>query len=291
MKILLCGASGFVGRHLEAALRNAGHEVIRGVRRPQRASDIAIDYVNDTHSDVWLPRLAGIEAVINAVGVLRDSPAQPMAKLLDATPRALFAAASQSGVKRIVQISALGVGTGIPVPYMQTRQAADEFLQTLDLDWAILRPSLIFGLDGASTVMFLRLSRMPLLLLPYSGQQLVQPVHIDDVAAAVVRLLAPDIGRPPLRRIIECVTPETVTLAELIASYAAQLGKRPPHIYAMPGLMLKAMAWLGDRVRSLPLGSDTLTMLKSARVGHAEHFAALLGRQPRSYREFLHEAH
>ncbi len=291
MKILLCGASGFVGRHLETALRNAGHDIVRGMRHPKRPGDIAVDYRLDTDAATWLPRLAGIEAVINAVGVLRDSADQPMAKLLDATPRALFAAAAQAGVKRIVQISALGVGTGIPVPYMQTRETADAFLQTLDVDWAILRPSLIYGEDGASTRMFLKLARQPFVLLPYGGAQTVQPVHIDDIAAAVVRLLHPATGSPPLRSVIECVSAESVPLAALISSYAMQQGRRAPIIRAMPRMMLKAMASRGDRIRSLPLGSDTLAMLESGYVGKGTEFATLLGHAPRSYREFLHDAH
>lgn len=289
MNILLCGASGFVGRHLEAALLNAGHKVIRGVRRPHRPDDIAVDYRNDVDVATWLPRLAGIDAVVNAVGVLRDSKAQPMARLHDTVPRALFAAAAQRGIKRIVQISALGAGQGIDTPYMQTKQAADDFLQTLDLDWAILRPSLIYGEDGASTRMFMLLSHMPLLMLPEGGRQIVQPVHIDDVAQVVATLLAPATARPPLRRIIECVGAEDVTLASLIASYRTQRGGRAPWVLAVPGLMLKAMAWLGDRIPSLPVGSDTLTMLASGSKGNAEQFTQLLGRAPRSYREFLRE--
>ena len=166
MKILLCGASGFVGRHLEKALLEAGHQVTRGVRQPRNTNDVAIDYRNDTEISTWIPRLSGIEAVVNAVGVLRDSKAQPMAKLHDAVPRALFAAAAQSGLTRIVQISALGVGTGIPTAYMQTKQRADDFLQTLNVDWAILRPSLIYGKDGASTRMFMLLAQLPMMMLP-----------------------------------------------------------------------------------------------------------------------------
>lgn len=286
MKILLCGASGFVGRHLEAALLGAGHEVSRGVRKPRNSNDIAIDYRNDTDAQTWLPRLAGIDAVINAIGVLRDSPAQPMALLHDAAPRALFAAAAQRGVKRIVQISALGAGTGINVPYMQTKQAADDFLQTLNVDWAILRPSLIYGADGASTRMFTLLSHMPLLMLPGGGKQMVQPVHIDDIAQAVVKLLEP--ATPPLRGIVECVGAESVTLAGLIASYRTQRGGKPPMILAVPGLMLKSMAWLGDHIPAMPVGSDTLAMLKAGSMGDAGQFSKLLGHSPRSYRDFLH---
>lgn len=289
MNILLCGASGFVGRHLEAALLNAGHKVIRGVRRPHRPDDIAVDYRNDVDVATWLPRLADIDAVVNAIGVLRDSPAQPMSRLHDAAPRALFAAASQRGIQRIVQISALGAGQGIATPYMQTKQAADDFLQTLDLDWAIQRPSLIYGKDGASTRMFMLLSHMPLLMLPDGGRQIVQPVHIDDVAQAVANLLAPTTASPPLRRIIECVGAEDVTLAGLISSYRTQRGGGAPWVLAVPGLMLRAVAWLGDRIPAMPVGTDTLTMLASGSTGNAEQFTQLLGHVPRSYREFLRE--
>lgn len=287
MNILLCGASGFVGSHLETALRGAGHKVRHGVRHPRSTDDVAIDYCNDNDIATWLPRLAGIDAVVNAVGVLRDSKAQPMTQLHDAVPRALFAAAAQCGIKRIVQISALGAGSGINTAYMQTKQAADDFLQTLDMDWAILRPSLIYGKDGASTRMFMLLSHMPLLMLPDGGRQMVQPVHIDDIAQAVVNLLAAT-GSPPLRQIIECVGAEEVTLAGLISSYRMQRGGKAPLVLAVPKIMLNSVAWIGDRIPALPVGSDTLAMLAAGSCGNGDRFIKLLGHAPRNYREFLH---
>ena len=287
MNVLLCGASGFVGRHLEAALVSAGHTVKRGVRTPRRPSDIAVDYKNDVDIASWLPRLKSIDAVVNAVGVLRDSASQPMSRLHDATPRALFAAAAQRGIKRIVQISALGVGSGINATYMQSKQAADDFLQTLDVDWAILRPSLIYGKDGASTRMFMLLSQMPVLILPEGGKQMLQPVHIDDVAQAVVNLLTPGTASPPLRSIIDCVGAEEVTMAGLIASYRTQRGCKAPRIFPLPGLLLNTVAWLGDRMPALPVGSDTLVMLAAGSTGNGAKFADLLGRTPLGYSEFL----
>lgn len=289
MNILLCGASGFVGRHLETALRDAGHHIRRGVRQPRGAEDIAVDYRNDIEIETWLPRLSGIDAVVNAVGVLRDSKAQPMARLHDAVPRALFAAAVQSGIKRIVQISALGVDSGVNTSYMKTKQAADDFLQTLNVDWAILRPSLIYGKDGASTRMFMLLAQMPLLMLPDGGKQMMQPVHIDDVAQAVVNLLGPDTGSPPLRSIIECVGSEEVTMSGLITSYRTQRGHLAPWVLAVPKVLLNTVAWFGDRIPALPVGSDTLEMLAAGSSGNGDKFIKLLGRTPRSYREFLHD--
>jgi uncharacterized protein YbjT (DUF2867 family) len=287
MNILLCGASGFVGRHLEAALRAAGHQVKRGVRQPRGESDIGVDYRHDMDIATWLPRLRNIDAVINAVGVLRDSKVQPMSCLHDAVPRALFAAAAQSGIQRIVQISALGVSTGINTPYMQTKQAADDFLQTLNVDWAILRPSLLYGKDGASTRLFMLLSHLPLVMLPGGGKQIVQPLHITDLAQAVVKLLALPSGSPPLRSVIECVGDDEVTMATLIASYATQRCSRAPWILAMPSPLLNTAAWLGDRIPALPIGSDTLTMLAAGTIGHGDRLAQLLGRPPIHYQAFL----
>ncbi len=289
MNILLCGATGFVGRHIEAALLKVGHSVMRGVRHPLGVRDISVDYRNDIHISTWLPRLEGIDVVINAVGVLRDSPSQPMSVLHDATPRALFAAAAQRGIKRIVQISALGVGTGIAVPYMSSKQAADDFLQTLDLDWTILRPSLIYGADGASTKMFMRLAMLPLFMLPGAGKQMVQPVHVDELALAIVHLLALPEGTPPLRSVIDCVGPESVSLAALISSYRTQSGKSSPTILSVPTPMLWLMAKLGDRIPAMPLGSDTLAMLNAGSTGDPQRYSVLLGRTPRRYQNILNE--
>jgi uncharacterized protein YbjT (DUF2867 family) len=113
MKILVCGATGFVGRHLTTALRSAGHAVIRAVRKPGEPGDIAVNFRNDVSKEIWLSRLRGIDTVVNAVGLLRDSRDNPMQKLHTETPGALFAACEEAGVARVVHLSALGVDSGV----------------------------------------------------------------------------------------------------------------------------------------------------------------------------------
>lgn len=171
MKILICGATGFVGRHLVGALRDAGHTVIRAVRRPSAPGDIAVDFRNDTRKEIWLPRLNGIDVVINAVGLLRDSPDNPMQRLHTETPKVLFAACIESDVERIVHLSALGVDSGVDVPYFTTRLATERVLQQLppDIRYLCLRPSVIYGEDGASAQMFRQLARLPVQVLPMGG--------------------------------------------------------------------------------------------------------------------------
>jgi uncharacterized protein YbjT (DUF2867 family) len=286
MKILVCGATGFVGRHLTSALRYAGHTVIRAVRRPGEPGDIAVDFCNDTSKEIWLPRLNGISVVVNAVGVLRDSPGNPMQKLHAATPAALFAAAAEADVERVVHISALGVDSGIATAYFSTKFLAELALKALPahLRWLCLRPSVIYGEDGASAQMFRLLAKLPVHGLPMGGRQRLQPVHIDDICRAVTHWLAdPD----AVSQIVEAAGADTTNMRGMLDSYRQQLGHGPALHIAVPSLLVKTAARIGDHIAASPLCSDTLTMLNAGSTTDPSKFTRLLGRTPRSYREFI----
>ncbi|MES2604775.1 MAG: NAD(P)H-binding protein, partial [Pseudomonadota bacterium] len=177
MRILVCGASGFVGRHLFDGLQRAGHHCVRGARKQRVSSDVVIDYLHDVETAAWLPKLQGIDVVINAVGILRDSKAQPMQKVLAEAPAALFKACAAAGVSRIINVSALGVEGPLMTPYFQRRREAEAvlFASAASIRWLNLRPSLIYGEDGASAKMFRLLAALPLHALPMGGKQLLQP--------------------------------------------------------------------------------------------------------------------
>lgn len=286
MKILICGATGFVGRNLVHSLREAAHTVIRAVRRPGEAGDIAVDFCNDTTKNIWLPRLKGINVVINAVGVLRDGLKTPMHKLHTETPVALFAACAEAGVERIVHLSALGVDGGVDVPYFTTRLATEDALHKLPakVRWLCLRPSVIYGEDGTSAQMFMQLAKLPVHVLPSGGLQTMQPVHIGDVCAAVTRWLA---DANATNQTIEAVGAEATTMRGMLDSYREQLHRRPACHVPMPGIFVRLAARAGDLIPSSPLCSDTYTMLAAGNTASASGFTALLGHEPRSYREFI----
>ena len=151
MHILLTGSTGFIGNTLQTALQRAGHTVHGGVSPRSRTllpGQVPMDFAHDTTAAAWLPRLAGIDAVVNAVGVLRDTRARPIDAVHRDTPIALFDACAQAGVQRVVHISALGID-GSNTRYAQTKRAAEAHLQTLatqaKLRPAILRPSVVYG--------------------------------------------------------------------------------------------------------------------------------------------------
>lgn len=286
MNILICGANGFVGRQLTLALRKAGHTVIRGVRKPNEPSDVAIDYRVDTAKEAWIPRLSGMDAVINAVGVLRDNIRAPMQQLHGETPRALFQACAEVGVKRIVHVSALGIDKGIQTEYFQTRRMAETSLSTLSdsVQWLILRPSLIYGADGASARLFRSLAKLPLHVLPMSGTQTVQPVHIDDICTAVTRWFD---SSGFYKQIIPVAGAEATSLRGMLDSYRTQMQLGPAWHIGVPAIFMRLAALVGDVIPASPPCSDTLTMLLAGNTTDTSRFEELLGRTPQSYRTFI----
>ena len=103
MKVLVCGAKGFIGGNISRALKQAGHEVIAGVSSRHAdalPNSVVIDYAKDTTAQAWLPRLDNVDAVINAVGVLRTSSARPIEAVHQHTPIALWDACVQANIKK-----------------------------------------------------------------------------------------------------------------------------------------------------------------------------------------------
>ena len=294
MQVLLTGATGFIGRAIAAALRGAGHTVHTG-HSPRRhhGTGVPMDFARDTDAATWLPRLQGIDAVVNAVGVLRNTPQRPIDAVHHHTPVALFEACQQAGVRHVVQISALSVQSGT-TRYARTKRAADEHLLGLaaapssPLRGVVLRPSVVFGQGGASTALFMRLARLPLLVLP--GPVLtarIQPLAVQDLADAVVALLG---CHSHQRGVVPCAGPEALTIAALIASLRAQCGHPPAHALRLPTPLTHLSARLGDWVPISPWGSETLAMLATDNVADAAPLQALLGHPATHYSQLVERA-
>jgi uncharacterized protein YbjT (DUF2867 family) len=292
MRILLTGATGFIGSRLAAALRHAGHDVIATRRRAPRGADadsdgdseyVFADFSRDHSSDDWEPRLAGVDAVINAVGIIQERGTQTFDALHTHAPRALFEACSRVGVPRIIQISALGAETAL-TPYFASKHRADDFLASLPLAWTIFYPSLVYGDDGASAKLFRLLASSPLIPLLGDGMQRVQPVHIDDLVAAVVAALD---DPSTARQRIPIVGPQPSTMREYLMTLRRSMGLRATWYLPIPLPFVRFVAALASTFRIGLLDRDTLAMLNAGNAADPAPVARLLRRPPRAARQFI----
>lgn len=275
MNVLLTGASGFVGSHLARALRAAEYVVIEARRDvDDGTAAVRADFTRDLTVRDWLPKLAGIDAVINAVGIVREHGAQTFESIHKRAPQALFTACVAAGVRRIVQISALGADRGM-TRYFLSKRAADDYLATLPLEWTIVRPALVFGPGASSARLFTRLAQLPVVPLPGRGEQRVQPLHIDDLTEALVHLLT---DASTHRSRIELVGPQSFSFRELLVGLRATRRMSPPRFLSVPMSIVRAAA----HVAASPVDSETLALLEAGERGDPATIRQLLGRLPRS---------
>jgi uncharacterized protein YbjT (DUF2867 family) len=217
--------------------------------------------------DIWLPRLAGVEAVVNCAGVLRETSRQTFRAVHEDAPMALFRACMQLGIRRVIQISALG--DPADGEFIASKHRGDRALANLALDWLILRPSLVYSARGSygGTSLLRGLSALPCLLpLPGAGDQRVQPIAAEDVGKAVAVSLSTS---APVQQTLELVGPEVLSLRDYLLCWRRWLGFPTPRVVATPLWLVKLATRWGERFGSGPLGSTTARMLERGNVGSA----------------------
>jgi uncharacterized protein YbjT (DUF2867 family) len=290
MRVLVTGATGFIGGAVVDALVAHGHEPVPAVRdvaaarrRWPQLDPVACDFASDTRAELWRPRLVGIDAVVNAVGILRESRGATFAALHSDTPRALFAACAEVGVNRVVQVSALGADEGASSRYHLSKREADDVLLALPLRGTVVQPSVVFAPGGASAGAFLAMASLPVLALPGGGVQRLAPVHLDDVVEAVIRALESD--APPSR--IEAVGPDCLSLRDYLARLRRSLGDGRQVVLPVPMPLVRLSSHLMARMPGSIVDPETIAMLERGNCAPAEPFATFLGRAPRTVETFL----
>jgi NADH dehydrogenase len=258
---LILGGSGFVGSALcERLVRRSGGgggRISVPSRRSARVKHLqtlpTVEVVPaDVHDDAELARLvAGRDAVVNLVAILHGSEAE-FERAHAALPRRLARACLAAGVARVVHVSALAADVQAPSMYLRSKAAGEAALRQPGLAVTILRPSVIFGAGDSFLNLFARLqAALPVMPLACAGARF-QPVWLDDVAEAIVRVL--DLPATA-GETLECVGPRVYTLAELVRLAGRWSGHERP-VLALPAalgrLQARVMEWLpGETLMSL----------------------------------------
>ena len=232
MRILLTGATGFIGRHVARTLVERGHFVSclvrlgseRKLRLPDRARSERVSG-DLTDADSLGRKPLGCDALVNLAGITREIPAegQTFARVHVDGVRDLLFSCLESGVGRVVHVSALAASPEATDPYRRTKGEGEEVVRSFPIPWTILRPALVYG-PGSPTLAWLRRLTLgaPILPVPvFAGSTRISPIWVGDLAAAIASCLERSATE---ERTLDAAGPETVTVRELVAAIARARG-------------------------------------------------------------------
>jgi len=272
--VLVVGGSGFVGRHLVAALAAGGARVTVPTRRRERARHLillpTVEVLEcDARDGQTLARLArGRDAVINLVGVLHSRLGRvrgpndygpDFAAAHVELPLALVSACREAGVQRLLHMSALGASPSAPSEYLRSKGVGERaVLDADDVAGCVFRPSVIFGPDDHFLNLFATLASLAPVLPLACPEARFQPVYVGDVVAAFLAALEDRDARGSF----DLGGPREYTLRELV-KYVCKVTGRPRLVIGLPD----AAAWLQAAVMErLPGPLITRDNLRSMQV-------------------------
>lgn len=284
MKVFLTGATGFVGRHMLTQLLAEGHAVRALVRDPQKAGLaahakaelVAGDVAEGTGLDQGMQ---GCDAVIHLVGIIVEKGSNTFERVHHLGTRNVVEAAKRAGIKRFVQMSALGVRADGVAPYQTTKWQGEEEVRQSGIPFCILRPSLIFGEgDGFVTQMMDTMRSAPLFRpVPGSGKPRFRPIFIDDVTACFVRALTAEAAT---NQTIELGGADELTLKEVLAEIARCAGVSKPAVHIPMPLMFAGAAVMQKVLRNPPVTVDQLRMLREGSTCDIGPMKRIFGVEP-----------
>jgi uncharacterized protein YbjT (DUF2867 family) len=265
--VTVFGGSGFIGRHLVRRLCAKGWRVRVAVRRPNEAlflkpmgdvGQVQLVQANIRDDGSVRAAVSGSDYVINLVGILFESGKQSFSAVQAEGPGRIGAAASAAGVKRVVQISAIGANAESESDYAKSKAAGEAALHAAFPSATILRPSIVFGPEDDFFNRFASLARMlPMLPLIGGGETRFQPVYVADVADAIMAVLA---DGTTAGKTFELGGPRVYSFRELMEIVLHETGRRRPLI-AIPLGLAKLKAWFLQLLPNPMLTVDQVKLL------------------------------
>jgi uncharacterized protein YbjT (DUF2867 family) len=284
MRIFLTGATGFLGGHILRALSARGHPVTCLVREGSAAKVCALALPNVTvvegeftAPDSYVRELRGHDVVVNAVGIIRETPGSSFDAVHAQAPIALFDAAKQPGVRKVVQVSALGADEQAQSRYHVSKRSADRHLAALGIPYVVVRPSIVYGPGDHSMTFFQSLAALPLTPVPGDGAYRLHPIHVDDLVHAVV--LACE--RDDLAGIaVDVGGGEPLPFDDVLDALARRLGRPQARKLHIPWRIMEWTAAVTDALGRGPITGEELGMLRRENFADSRPFIERFGFAP-----------
>jgi uncharacterized protein YbjT (DUF2867 family) len=287
LSIAVLGGTGFLGTRLVARLIREGHRVtVLSRDREQHKHLLVLPGLTLENCDVYQQaqlseRLRGREVVINLVGILneRGFGGAGFRRAHTELTQTVLRAARSAGVTRLLQVSALKADPNAPSYYLRSKGEAEKLIrEQTGLDWTILQPSVMFGPGDSFLNRFAGLLAVIPLIFPLARPKArLQPVSVDDVAAALISSLH---GGATSRQTYELGGPKIYTLREIV-QLIASLTQRRRLIIGLPDFAARLQGFVMNFVPGRPFSSDNYKSLKVDSVC-AENGLPKLGIQPQS---------
>ncbi|MGH6830766.1 MAG: complex I NDUFA9 subunit family protein [Methylocella sp.] len=287
----MVGGSGFIGRRLVEQLVHRGasvriisrHAAHEGGPAPQ--IEPVVGSIEDPSTIARA--VDGAWAVVNLVGTTAAKSERQFYSLHRDIPRRLAEAARLSGVRRFIHVSAMGIGIDAPSAADRSKAAGETAVREAFPDANLVRPALVYGAGDHFFTLFAQLARSaPAIPLIGSGRTRFQPMHVDDVAEAMARVLEEP---GTAGRLFELGGSEIFSFRELIERLCGVIGRRP-WLVPIPFPVAEAAAFATQWLPHAPLTVDQVRLLKTHKVIRDPQSApAALGIRPRPLESFLSE--
>ena len=286
--ILVTGGTGFIGRHVVARLAEGG-EPVRVAARGSRKADLP-DGVEQVTADVvsgegLAEAMAGVDKVAHLVAVITEKGGQRFDGVIRGGTANVVSEAEKAGVKKLVYVSAIGAAEDPKFPYWHAKWQAEQAVTAGNLDYTILRPSLVFGPEDD---FFNRLERLvrrtPVVPVAGDGQTRFQPIWVEDVVSCVVACLNEGVHD---REIVEIGGSEYYSYNEIIDLIRRKVGTRKPKMHVPLWAMRPGARVLQALLPSPPVTTDQLAMLSKDNITELDAVPKAFGFAPTSLRAGL----
>ena len=280
-QIVVAGGTGFLGRHVVSELVERGHRVVILSRRAGSGlSHSSVDSVTCDVSNGELPleKIRGSDAIVNLIGINRETRTQTFQRVHVDAPRHLAAAAKETGIRRLIHISVVAARPDQSQPYHDSKWQAEELIRNSGLDFTVLRPGVIYGPGDDMITHLVKMIRFcPLFPVVGRGRSLLQPVSGQDVARVVSAAIE---NQAAVGRTYDVVGPEPMPLSSVVRTVAEGAGLNV-WIAPTPIWFQRFGVWLMNRLFSNPLSTPAqLQMLIDGLTGDPGPTARELGVEP-----------